>query len=150
MNGRCYDPKLGMMLSPDNEVQAADYSPSYNRYSYCLNNPLKYTDPSGESWLDDLISDIGKFIAKTITGEDQARYTNAINWGTGSVGNGKSEVGGNSEPVAMLNYSFYKRNDFEYKVQNLSSLGNNIYRSERIQDYKRNKLKPQIYRSPVK
>jgi hypothetical protein len=25
-----------------------DFSQNFNRYSYCLNNPLKYTDPSGE------------------------------------------------------------------------------------------------------
>ncbi len=47
MNGRMYDPNLGRMLSPDNYVQAPDYSQSYNRYSYCWNNPLKFTDPDG-------------------------------------------------------------------------------------------------------
>jgi hypothetical protein len=47
-----YDPLLGRMLSPDNYVQEPYNSQSYNRYSYCLNNPLKYTDPSGELiWL---------------------------------------------------------------------------------------------------
>lgn len=50
MNGRVYDPTLGRFLSPDNYVQAPDNSQSFNRYSYCLNNPLKYTDPSGEFW----------------------------------------------------------------------------------------------------
>ena len=49
-NGRVYDPTLGRFLSPDNYVQAPDNSQSFNRYSYCLNNPLKYTDPSGEFW----------------------------------------------------------------------------------------------------
>jgi hypothetical protein len=29
-------------------VQSPDNWLNYNRYSYCLNNPLKYTDPSGE------------------------------------------------------------------------------------------------------
>jgi len=48
MNGRMYDPVLGRFLSPDNYVQAADNSQNFNRYSYCLNNPLRYTDPSGE------------------------------------------------------------------------------------------------------
>ena len=48
MNGRLYDPILGRFLSPDNYVQMPDFSQSFNRYSYCLNNPLKYTDPSGE------------------------------------------------------------------------------------------------------
>ncbi|MBU2554266.1 MAG: hypothetical protein KKF98_07370 [Bacteroidetes bacterium] len=50
MNGRMYDPMLGRFLSPDNYVQAPDYTQNFNRYSYVLNNPLKYTDPSGEVW----------------------------------------------------------------------------------------------------
>ena len=48
MNGRVYDPSLGRFLSPDNYVQAPDFSQSFNRYSYCWNNPLRYTDPDGE------------------------------------------------------------------------------------------------------
>jgi RHS repeat-associated protein len=51
MNGRMYDPLQGRFLSPDNYIQAPDNPQNYNRYSYCLNNPLKYTDPDGESWL---------------------------------------------------------------------------------------------------
>ncbi|MBR0498609.1 MAG: hypothetical protein IJJ78_05985 [Paludibacteraceae bacterium] len=52
MNGRMYDPILGRMLSPDNYVQDPFDLQNYNRYTYCLNNPLKYTDPSGEFlWL---------------------------------------------------------------------------------------------------
>jgi RHS repeat-associated protein len=50
MNGRIYDPRLGRFLSPDPYVQALGNSQSFNRYSYCLNNPLKYTDPSGYTW----------------------------------------------------------------------------------------------------
>ncbi|MCP4467888.1 MAG: RHS repeat-associated core domain-containing protein, partial [Halieaceae bacterium] len=47
MNGRVYDPQLGRFLSADPHVQAPGNSQSYNRYSYVINNPLKYTDPSG-------------------------------------------------------------------------------------------------------
>ena len=55
MNGRTYDPLLGRFLSPDNYVQIPENSQNFNRYSYCLNNPLKYTDPSGEVFgIDDL------------------------------------------------------------------------------------------------
>jgi RHS repeat-associated protein len=50
MNGRMYDPVLGRMLSPDIFAQAPDFTQSHNRYSYCLNNPLKYSDPSGNTW----------------------------------------------------------------------------------------------------
>ena len=53
MNGRLYDSVLGRFLSPDNFVQMPDNAQSYNRYSYCLNNPLKYTDPSGEAFVID-------------------------------------------------------------------------------------------------
>ena len=51
MNGRLYDPVLGRMLSPDNYIQLPDYTQNFNRYSYVLNNPLKYTDPSGQ-WIN--------------------------------------------------------------------------------------------------
>ena len=52
MNGRVYDPWLGRMLSPDPVLQDPSNSQNYNRYSYANNNPLKYTDPSGYSYLE--------------------------------------------------------------------------------------------------
>ena len=48
MTGRVYDPALGRFLSPDNPMQNPYNLQNYNRYSYCVNNPLIYTDPSGE------------------------------------------------------------------------------------------------------
>lgn len=51
MNARLYDPLLGRFLSPDPYVQAPDFSQNFNRYSYALNNPLRYTDENGEFWL---------------------------------------------------------------------------------------------------
>ncbi|MFH7018681.1 RHS repeat-associated core domain-containing protein [Flavobacterium sp. FlaQc-47] len=50
MNGRLYDPKLRRFLQPDNNVQDPFNSQNYNRYAYVLNNPLKYTDQTGEFW----------------------------------------------------------------------------------------------------
>ena len=50
MNGRLYDPLVGRFLSADPYVQDGGLTQSYNRYSYCLNNPLRYTDPSGYKW----------------------------------------------------------------------------------------------------
>ena len=55
MNARLYDPVLGRFLSPDPYVQAPDFSQNFNRYSYALNNPLKYTDESGEFCLTTLL-----------------------------------------------------------------------------------------------
>ena len=47
MNGRVYNPVLGRFHNPDPVVTGAGGTQSWNRYSYVLNNPLKYTDPSG-------------------------------------------------------------------------------------------------------
>ncbi len=47
MNGRIYDPTLGRFLQADPFIQGPKNSQSLNRYSYVLNNPLSYTDPSG-------------------------------------------------------------------------------------------------------
>jgi len=51
MNNRMYEPIVGRMLAADNEVSAPFSSQSYNRYSYAYNNPLKYTDPSGDVFI---------------------------------------------------------------------------------------------------
>ena len=51
MNGRIYDPRIGRFLSADPLIQAPGNMQSLNRYSYVLNNPLSYTDPSGFGWL---------------------------------------------------------------------------------------------------
>jgi hypothetical protein len=49
MNGRVYDSEIARFVSPDPIIQDPYNIISYNRYAYCLNNPLKYTDPSGYS-----------------------------------------------------------------------------------------------------
>jgi RHS repeat-associated protein len=46
-DARLYDPVIGRFISPDSYVQAPYYPQSLSRYSYCRNNPLIYTDPSG-------------------------------------------------------------------------------------------------------
>jgi len=43
-----YDPLVGRFMNPDPYVQMPDYSQNFNRYSYGLNNPLKFNDPDGE------------------------------------------------------------------------------------------------------
>ncbi|MCH9827622.1 MAG: RHS repeat-associated core domain-containing protein [Gammaproteobacteria bacterium] len=47
MNGRIYDPRIGRFLSADPVIQSPQALQTYNRYSYAINNPLAYTDPSG-------------------------------------------------------------------------------------------------------
>ena len=47
-----YDPVIGRMLSPDDRADVPAATQSYNKFSYALNNPLKYTDPTGWSTED--------------------------------------------------------------------------------------------------
>ncbi len=45
---RYYDPYIGRFISADTVVPGAGNPQALNRYSYVFNNPLKYTDPSGQ------------------------------------------------------------------------------------------------------
>ncbi len=46
-HARAYDPYLGRFISADTIVPSPGDPQSLNRYSYALNNALKYTDPTG-------------------------------------------------------------------------------------------------------
>jgi RHS repeat-associated protein len=48
-NARYYDPELGRFIQPDTDIPDLSNPQSYNRYSYCVNDPLRYTDPTGHS-----------------------------------------------------------------------------------------------------
>ena len=81
MNGRLYDPALHRFLQPDNFVQDPFNTQNFNRYGYCLNNPLLYTDPNGEFFWAAVI--IGAII-----GASSYAVSAAINdsWSWGSFG----------------------------------------------------------------
>jgi RHS repeat-associated protein len=51
-DARLYDPVIGRFISPDTIVPQPLNPQSLNRYTYCLNNPLIYTDPSGHKLSD--------------------------------------------------------------------------------------------------
>ncbi len=53
MNARLYDPALGRFLSPAPEVQQPEGTQGFNRYTYCLNNLLRYVDLDGRYFRDD-------------------------------------------------------------------------------------------------
>ena len=44
---RYYDPELSQFIQPDTLIQDLYNPQNLNRYSYVLNNPYKYTDPTG-------------------------------------------------------------------------------------------------------
>jgi len=69
MGGRIYDPVIGRFLTADPTMQAPANPQDLNRYSYCLNNPLRFTDPNGFGifdWVSDLISGICNVIKDVV------------------------------------------------------------------------------------
>jgi RHS repeat-associated protein len=46
---RWYDPSIGRFIQADTIVPEPGNPQSLNRYSYALNNPMKYTDPTGHT-----------------------------------------------------------------------------------------------------
>ncbi|NHQ90521.1 RHS repeat domain-containing protein [Janthinobacterium lividum] len=47
MNGRIFDPRLGMFMQGDPFIQDPMNLQNYNRYAYCYNNPMTCVDPTG-------------------------------------------------------------------------------------------------------
>jgi RHS repeat-associated protein len=84
MNGRVYDPMTAAFFSPDPFVQSAGDWMNYNRYSYCMNNPFRYTDPSGYSWLSNNWKSVVTIAASMVVGA----AVFAIGMATGGVGFG--------------------------------------------------------------
>src|SRR3989304_2047157 len=57
LRARQYDPDLGRFVSADPVLGALGMPQTLNRYAYVVNNPLKYTDPTGEFWFKNQIGD---------------------------------------------------------------------------------------------
>ncbi len=90
MNGRLYDPLLRRFLSADENIQDPFNTQNYNRYGYVLNNPLMYTDPSGEIvWM----IAIGAVAGAYFTGVKANGSYNPLDWNWGATW-GKIVMGG--------------------------------------------------------
>jgi RHS repeat-associated protein len=69
-NARLYDPIIGRFISPDSIVPDPADPQSLNRYAYCRNNPLIYTDPTGHDFGLSIL--IGAAIGAAIGGASAA------------------------------------------------------------------------------
>lgn len=105
MNGRLYDPKLQRFMQPDNYVQDPFNTQNYNRYSYCWNNPLRYTDPSGE-WINIVI---GAVIGGAVNWASHGFQFNAKGlgyFGVGAAAGALTSMGAGGVSSALANGSF--------------------------------------------
>ena len=98
---RFYSPYINRFLNADTIVPGYANPQSLNRYSYVLNSPLKYTDPTGHKPCSSAcISQPRQSILITMQAEDPYESSDgtcsagdtSCNW----VGNGNGGGGGNS------------------------------------------------------
>ena len=59
---RYYDPEVARFIQADSTVPEGG-SPTRNRYTYCLNNPLRFIDPSGNTAQDWSTQDVAAMLA---------------------------------------------------------------------------------------
>jgi len=72
MQARYYDPSIGRFLSPDSVAPEPGDPQTLNRFAYARNNPLRYSDPTGNDFWDEvkdffhsLEKGVRKFLAQT-------------------------------------------------------------------------------------
>ncbi len=92
MNGRVFDPQIARFLSPDPYIQSAGNLLSYNRYTYGYNNPLTFTDPSGELPFI-AVAIIGAFVNTTVQATKGNLTSTGRFWGAMGVGAASSIAG---------------------------------------------------------
>lgn len=120
MNGRMYDPVMGRFLSTDPIVQLPDYNQSYNRYTYVLNNPLRFTDPSGFSFVENM-----DWFINTMTGDvyynpeygkDDVGKLEGYGWEHYAKNNKLSKSGKLDEQIIRENLALLNSEDISMEV----------------------------------
>lgn len=89
---RYYDPALGRFIQADTLTPDVYRPQSLNRYTYVLNNPFRYIDPSGHSWWSDIKDAASNFVKGAVLG-DFAGEDLGIAGAIGSVVAGLSPLG---------------------------------------------------------
>ena len=93
MNARLYDPALHRFLMPDNYIQDPFNTQNFNRYGYCLNNPLMYVDQNGEEIITAIVV-IGAIVGAYFGGAQANGSYNPLEWNYSRLSSWLGIVGG--------------------------------------------------------
>ena len=123
LRARYYDPEIGRFISED-AYWGKDQDPlSLNLYTYCMNNPIMYIDPSGYAWQDAVAG-----WAKSV---DDALFFGLV----GKAANGLKGVLGKKEEnwdyLKTDNPDFalyYKAGSYANLVYGVANIGSGIYK----------------------
>ncbi len=87
-NARMYSSELGRFIQPDSIVPGAGNPQAWNRFSYTLNNPVNYVDPSGH----DVDCGIGNQYCDSLKHELGVNWREGLNRPSPKTNNSKSET----------------------------------------------------------
>ncbi|MGH7953071.1 MAG: RHS repeat-associated core domain-containing protein, partial [Limisphaerales bacterium] len=102
-NARYYDPELGRFTQPDTTIPDSSNPQSYNRYTYCLNDPLRYNDPSGHVGTIAALFGLGEFEAanEADTWAKSVRLSNGSNPGFKSIADIQDSLAERRDPMGL-------------------------------------------------
>ena len=94
---RYYDPQLGRFIQPDTIIPQEFNPQAYDRYAYALDNPFRFTDPSGHAGKE--VADwweghVNRVYSSLTEGSESTLYL-------GTMGTVNSIVGGIVEPLRL-------------------------------------------------
>jgi len=90
---RYYDPMVGMFVSADSFVdsmQPVNSPRQFNKYAYANNNPMRFSDPTGQwpkvfediaGWIGEKAEDVGQKTEQAFSWLNQNAFSPAIEWG---------------------------------------------------------------------
>lgn len=124
---RYYDSDNGRFISEDSYKGEINSAVTLNRYIYTLNNPIIYTDPSGNIvGIDDaiifLIFAVGSIVLVTYTYLLTPAGKNAINSGAVAVYKGRVIAGKIITKAAKLLFQQYEQEQYRLEIRLLMEL----------------------------
>jgi RHS repeat-associated protein len=82
LQSRYYDPEIGRFINADALVSTGQSLLGNNMFAYCNNNPVRYSDPTGErfcDWLKSSLGDVCDFIVTAYEYESNSDIETAKN-----------------------------------------------------------------------